>query len=371
MRRRFFQIATISLIASLTLTGCANRNNNISASEKEKENDFKIGIVMGKTEIHDKGFNQAVWDGIKKTGKKHGWKENKNYVKTDAPTDKAAKKELMKYSKKKFDLTFGVGYSFQKAIAEVASKEKKSDFVIIDGIVEKPNVVSVTYREEQSAFLAGIAAAMNTKTHKIGFIGGTKDQFIRRFEYGFKAGVMSVDPKIKVLTKFANSYNKPADGSKLANSLYNDKGVDIIFQVAGKTGLGVFTEAKKLKKNGKKVWVIGVDRDQYKQGLPENVTLTSAIKRIDKGVDEVITKSLNGNFQGGRILRWGIKENGVDLAKTDKNLNKDTKEQVDLYKANIRTGHIEVPETKEDFDNFSPTKPEKGEIKKKKVKIGK
>ncbi|PGS49554.1 BMP family protein [Bacillus sp. AFS041924] len=371
MRKRFFQIATISIIASITLTSCSSRNNNISASEKEKEKDFKIGIVMGQTEINDKGFNQAVWEGIKKTGKKHNWKENKNYVKTDAPTDKDAKKELMKYAKKKYDLVFGIGYSFQKAIAEIASKEKKSDFVIIDGIVEKPNVVSVTYREEQSAFLAGIAAAMNTKTHKVGFIGGTKDPFIKRFEYGFKAGVMSEDPKIKVMTKFANSFDKPEVGSKLAKSLYNDEGVDIIFQVAGKTGLGVFTEAKKLKKSGKKIWVIGVDRDQYKEGLPENVTLTSAIKRIDKGVNEVITKKLKGNFQGGRILKWGIKENGVGLAKTDKNLNKDTKEQVKLYEANIRTGHIEVPKTKEEFDNFDPKKPEKGEVKKKKVKIGK
>ncbi|PEJ52108.1 BMP family ABC transporter substrate-binding protein [Bacillus sp. AFS002410] len=370
MRKRFFQIATVSIITCMTLTSCTSRNNNISSSYKEKEKKFKIGIVMGKTEIHDKGFNQAVWDGIKKTGKKHNWKENKNYVKTDAPSDKDAKKELAKYAKKKYDLIFGIGYSFQKPIAEIASKEDKSDFVIVDGIVEKPNVVSITYREEQSAFLAGIAAAMNTKTHKIGFVGGTKDPFIKRFEYGFKAGVMSVDPKIKVKTKFANSFDKPEEGSKLAKSLYGED-VDIIFQVAGKTGLGVFTEAKKLKKSGKKVWVIGVDRDQYKEGLPENVTLTSAIKRIDKGVDEVITKKLKGNFQGGRILRWGIKENGVGLSKNKKNLNKDTVKQVNLYQANIRTGHIDVPENKEDFDNFSPVKPEKGEIKKKKVKIGK
>ncbi|WP_088068251.1 BMP family lipoprotein [Gottfriedia luciferensis] len=369
MRKRFFHIVTISILASITLTSCSTRNNNVSGSDKDK--DFKIGVVMSKTEIHDKGFNQAVWEGIQKTAKKHHWKENKNYVKTSPHSEKNFEKELMKYSKKKYDLIFGIGYSFQKGMSKVASKEKKSDFVIIDGIVEKPNVVSVTFREEQSAFLAGVAAAMNTKTMKVGFIGGMKDKFIKRFEYGYRAGVKSVDPKIKVKTKFANSFDKPKDGSNLASTLYKDENVDIIFQVAGKTGLGVFSEAKKLKKSGKKVWVIGVDRDQYKEGLPENVTLTSAIKRIDKGVDEVITKKLKGNFQGGRILRFGIKENGIGLAKTDKNLNEDTKKEIKLYEANIRTGHIEVPENKQDFENFSPVKPKKEEIKKKKVKIGK
>jgi basic membrane protein A and related proteins len=367
MGKRFFQMVSITLLASIMLTSCSDRNNNIDASnEKNKVKDFNIGSVMSKTEINDKGFNQAVWEGVQKTGKKYKWKENKNYVKAN-PNPEDFRKQLEKFSKENYNLIFGVGYSFQDAISKIASKEKKSDFVIIDGIVEKPNVVSITYREEQSAFLAGVVAGMNSKSMKVGFLGGTKSKFIKRFEYGFKAGVMSIDPKIKVLTKYTNTFDKPEEGSKLATSLYKD-GVDIIFHAAGKTGLGVFTEAKKLKKNGKNVWVIGVDRDQYEEGLPENVTLTSAIKRIDKGVDEVITHTLNGNFQGGRILRFGIKEHGVGLAKQDKNLNKDTKEQAKLYEENIRSGKIEVPKTKEEFDNFSPIKPKKEE--KKKVKVG-
>ena len=367
MGKRFFQMVSITILATITLTSCSNRNNNVTDLDKTK--DFKIGFVMSKTEVNDKGFNQAVWEGVQKTGKKYKWKENKNYVKANPSNDKDFKKQLVKYAKKDYDLIFGVGYSYQNAISDVAKKEKKSNFALIDGIVERPNVVSITYREEQSAFLAGIVAGMNTKSMKIGFVGGTKSTFIKRFEYGFKAGIMSIDPKIKVLTKYTNTFDQPDQGSKLASSLYKD-GVDIIFQVAGKTGLGVFSEAKKLKKSGKNVWVIGVDRDQYKEGLPENVTLTSAIKRIDKGVDEVITKTLKGNFQGGRILRFGIKENGVGLSKQNKNLNKDTKEQVQLYKDNVKSGKIEVPKTKEEFDKFAPVKPEKAESKKKKVKIG-
>ena len=227
MRKRFFQMISISILTTITLSGCSDRNNNVIGSDQDKEKDFKIGIVMSKTEIKDKGFNQAVWEGVQKTGKRHHWKENKNYVKTNPHTDKGFEKALLKYSKDKYDLIFGIGYSFEKAVAKVASKEKKSDFVILDGIVEKPNVVSVTFREEQSAFLAGIAAGMNTKSHKIGFIGGTKDKFIKQFEYGFRAGVMSIDPKIKVKSKFANTFDKPEVGSKLASSLYKE-GVEVL-----------------------------------------------------------------------------------------------------------------------------------------------
>lgn len=363
MENRFFQIVSIAILSTITLVGCSDRNNNIN--DLDKEENFKIGIVMSKTEINDRGFNQAVWEGVEQTAKKHKWKEDKNYVKTNPNPGKDFEKQLQKFSKENYNIIFGIGYSFEDSIKKIASKEKKSNFVIFDGIVEKPNVVSVTYREEQSAFLAGIVAGMNSKSLKVGFVGGIKDEFIERFEYGFRAGVMSVDPKIKVLSKYSDTFDKPEKGSKMAAELYKD-GADIIFQAAGKTGLGVFTEAKKLKKNGKNVWVIGVDRDQYDVGMPENVTLTSAIKRIDKGVDEVITKSFKGNFQGGRILRYGIKENGVGLAKFHNNLNKDTIEQVKLYKENIKTGNIVVPTTKKEFEEFSPKKPEKEESPKKK-----
>jgi basic membrane protein A and related proteins len=363
MENRFFQIVSIAILTSITLAGCSDRNNNVSASDNEEN--FKIGIVMSKTEINDRGFNQTVWEGVEQTAKKHKWKEKKNYLKANPNPGKDFEKQLQKFSKENYNIIFGIGYSFEDSMKKIASEQKKSNFVIFDGIVEKPNVVSVTYREEQSSFLAGIVAGMQTKSLKVGFIGGIKDEFIERFEYGFRAGVMSIDPKIKVLTKYSDTFDKPEEGSKMAAELYKN-GADIIFQAAGKTGLGVFDEAKKLKKNGKNVWVIGVDRDQYDVGMPENITLTSAIKRIDKGVDEVITKSFKGNFRGGRILRYGIKENGVGLSKSHKNLSKDTITQVKLYKENIKTGNIVVPASKKEFKNFSPKKPKKEETPKKK-----
>lgn len=365
MGKKFFQLVSISILSTITIAGCSNQNNNVNESNKYK--DFKVGIVTSKTGINDQSLNQTVWEAIEKTGKKHGWNENKNYKYINSKSEKDNQKQLKKFAKEDYDLIFAVGYPFEDAIKQVVKKDKKTNFALIDGIVEKPNVISITFHEEQSSFLAGIVAAMSTKSMKIGFIGGTKNDLIEKFDYGFQAGVKSIDPKIKVISKYANAFDQPEQGSKLASSMYKT-GIDVIFQAAGKTGLGVFSEAKKLKKEGKKVWVIGVDRDQFKEGMPENVTLTSAVKDVDKAVDEVITKTVKGNFQGGRILRFSIKDKSVRLSKEQKNLNKDIIEQIKLYEENIKSGKIVVPTNKEEFDKFSPVKPKK-EASKKKIKV--
>jgi basic membrane protein A len=131
----------------------------------------------------------------------------------------------------------------------------------------------------------------------------------------------------------------------------------VIFQAAGATGNGVFTEAKNQKRSGKHVWVIGIDRDQYNEGLPENVTLTSAVKHIDKALKNVINSTNKENFPGGKIFRYGIKEHGVGLPKHNKNLTKEDLKQINLYKDTIRSGKIVVPKTEKEFQNFVPTKP--------------
>lgn len=367
MQNWLFRLLTISSVSTVFLTSCSDQSNIMNNSDDDKK--FKVGLITNATGIDDKSFNESIWSAIKKYGMKHDWKEKKNYQFKNATSIKEKEKFLTQYSKEN-DLTIGAGLPFKEPLSKVSNQNKKADFAIIDGIVEKPNVVSITYHEEQAAFLAGVAAAMSTKSLKIGFIGGPKNEITEKFDYGFQAGIKSVDPKIKVKSKYATTFNDPNEGSKLAKSLY-DGGADIIFQAAGKTGLGVFSVAKQLKKSGKNVWVIGVDRDQYKEGLPENVTLTSAIKRIDKGVKEVLNKKRKGNFQGGRILRLGIKEGGVGLPKENKNFNKDINKQIDLYKSNIRSGNIEVPKTKVEFDKFTPKEPKKEEKKKKKIKMTK
>jgi basic membrane protein A len=103
----------------------------------------------------------------------------------------------------------------------------------------------------------GVVAGLTTKTNKIGFVGGIQSALISKFEDGFKAGVATVNPKATVMSQYVGSFSAADKGQAIAASFYG-QGADIIYSAAGQTGNGVFTEAQTSKKNGQKVWVIGV-----------------------------------------------------------------------------------------------------------------
>ena len=166
-----------------------------------------------------------------------------------------------------FDLVYGIGFLLEEPIGTIADQKPDTKFAIIDGVVDKPNVVSVMFKEQEVAFLAGVAAALMSESKQIGFVGGMEIPVIERFEAGFVEGVKAVDPYIKVDVQYTGKFDDAALGKTTANRMYSS-GVDIIFHAAGGTGNGVFAEAKerKTKDANANVWVIGVDADQYEEG---------------------------------------------------------------------------------------------------------
>ena len=162
------------------------------------------------------------------------------------------------------------------------------------------NVASVRFADNEAAYLAGVAAAKTTKTKQVGFVGGIESEVISRFAAGFKAGVESVDPSIKVQVDYAGSFGDAAKGKTIAAAQYA-AGADVVYQAAGGTGAGVFAEAKSLnetKMKTKKVWVIGVDRDQAaegkytsKDGKESNFVLVSTLKQVGTTVKDIANKT--------------------------------------------------------------------------------
>jgi len=150
------------------------------------------------------------------------------------------------------------------------------------------NSGSIDFKEEEGSFLVGALAGLMTKSNKIGFIGGLEVPLIKKFEVGFKAGVMSTNPDAQVLTTYAGSFSDPGKGKEIALSQYAD-GADVIYHASGGTGLGLFQAAQE---KGAGYWAIGVDSDQY-QLAPDNV-LTSMMKRVDVAVFETIKEAKEG-----------------------------------------------------------------------------
>ena len=153
------------------------------------------------------------------------------------------------------------------AINEIAQQQKESNFAIVDAVVEQPNVASITFKEQEAAYLAGIAAGLTTETNNIGFIGGMDIEVITRFEAGFVAGVKAVNPDATIQREYAGAFDKAEFGQTIASKMYSS-GADVIFHAAGGTGNGLFKEARDLKEKDpdREIWAIGVDSDQSAEG---------------------------------------------------------------------------------------------------------
>ena len=348
--KKFLSIALTGVLAASLMAGCgtAKKEEGAQGGGGAAEGGKKLNIAMVTDigGIHDNSFNQSAWEGLSKAEKDLGITA-KN---TESKRAEDYTPNLTAFVKGKTDLTWGIGFLMADDIKKVAEANPDAKLGIIDsdlgGQIPK-NVEAVTFKEEEGSFLMGVLAAKMTKSNKIGFVGGVKFALIEKFEYGFKAGVKAVNPNAEVTAVYADAFDKPDKGKLLAAQLYQ-QGADIIFHASGATGDGVFKEAKE---RGKGFWVIGVDRDQSALA-PEN-TLSSMVKRVDNAVFKVTQALQKGEFKGGQLTTYGLKDDGVGYAPTtEKNTPKDVITLMDDYKKQIVEGKIKVPATADDFKNF-------------------
>ncbi len=354
MKKKAGILLSLTLAASTILGACGNTNKESDKKEGKGNNNFKVGMVTDVGGVDDKSFNQSAWEGLTAFGKENKLKENEEYRYLQSSKESDYVPNLTKFGETNYDLTFGIGFLMQKSIEKVAGQFPKNQFAIVDAVVNKPNVTSITFKDHEGSFLVGVVAAMTTKSNKVGFIGGVKSPLIEKFESGFKAGVKAVNPNIEIVSQYAEAFDKPEKGSVLASAMYG-QGVDVIYHASGATGNGVFTEAKNRKKKGENVWVIGVDRDQTQEGMPENVTLTSMVKRVDVAVEKVSQEAKDGKLQGGKTEEFGLKDDGVGIAKTTDNVKKVNPEiltKVEDYKKKIINGEIKVPSTPDEYKTY-------------------
>jgi basic membrane protein A len=256
---------------------------------------------------------------------------------------------LTKFAREKRDIIWATGFKFEKPIPEVADQFPKVHFGIVDsnlgGKVPK-NVIAVTFKEHEGSFLAGVAAALTTKSNKIGYIGGISSPLIKKFESGFRAGVQAANPKAQVQVAYAESFTDVTKGRSLAKNMYNG-GVDVIFHASGGVGKGLFDEVKTREKG--KFWAIGVDMDQ--SALAPDHTLTSMVKRVDTAIFNIRKDLKDKKLEAGKHLDLGFKEDALGLADS-KHMSDDVKKKVEEFKQKIIKGEIKVPKDENELKSF-------------------
>jgi basic membrane protein A len=355
-KRKFGLGLSLMLAAGTMLTACGSSDEGSSTggsseSGGEKANDFSVAMVTDVGGVDDKSFNQSAWEGLQQFGEENGLKKGDGGIEyLQSKSDADYNTNLNNLIRRDFDVVFGIGFLMEGAVKEIAEQQKDAQLAIIDAVVDAPNVASVLFKEQEGAYLAGVAAALMTESKKIGFVGGMEIPVIERFEAGFLEGVAAVDDTIEVDVQYTGAFDKAELGKTTANRMYSG-GADIVFHAAGGTGNGVFTEAKERKEADPdaNVWVIGVDADQYEEGQvgDANVTLTSVLKGVDQAVIDISNKAKEGNFPGGETVTYGLAEDGVGLADSRGAIPEDVMAKIDEYKQKIADGEIKVSETVE------------------------
>ena len=279
----------------------------------------------------DKSFNEAAYKGMEQWKKESG----KKYLEFEVTNESQREQSVRRMAEKGASPIISVGFSQASAVEKVAKEFPKLNFVIVDMVVELPNVQSVVFKEQEGSFLVGTMAALASKTGKVGFVGGMDIPLIRKFECGYEQGAKFANPKAEVFQNMTGTtgaaWNDPARGGELAKAQFA-KGADVVFAAAGGTGAGVYQAAKD---SGK--LAIGVDSNQ--NHLQPGTMLTSMLKRVDVAVYNV-----SKTFKPGLTV-LGLKEGGVDYAMDENNarlVTADMKKKVEATKADIISGKIKV-----------------------------
>ncbi|MDT8862482.1 BMP family protein [Alkalihalobacillus sp. MEB130] len=366
--KKWLRTVTMTVAAAVALTACGaaeeetpETGDAAPADEATEVADFTVGMVTDVGGIDDKSFNESAWQGLSELGQDLGLEEGTGYRYIQSGDIADFEPNLRNLIREDVDLAWAIGFLMEDATRTVATQNEDAQFAIVDMVVTDddgqplPNVANITFKEHEGSFLVGVAAGMQTTGDKVGFIGGVESALIKKFENGFKAGVKAVNPDAEVVVQYAESFNDATRGQQIANTMYS-QGADIIYHAAGGTGNGVFTEARNRALNGEDVWVIGVDQDQHEEGIYEgeqSVTLTSMVKRVDTAVYAVTERTMNGDFPGGEVLEFGIEDDGVGIAPTRDNLSEEILNAVVEYLEQIQAGEISVPQTDEEFEEFS------------------
>ena len=296
--------------------------------------DVKPALVYGTGGKFDKSFNEAAYNGMERFRKETGG----SYLEFEIANDTQREQAFRRMAQKGANPIIGIGFTQASALEKVAKEFPQLKFAIVDMVVNLPNVQSVVFKEQEGSFLAGMAAAMASRSGKVGFIGGMDVPLIHKFECGYRQGFAAAKPDGKVLINYTGTtpaaWNDPVKGGELTKA-QKGQGADIVFAAAGGTGIGVLQAAA-----DEGILSIGVDSNQ--NHLHPGKVLTSVVKRVDNAVYDA--------FKAGEAVEpglkvWDVKSDGVGVAMDDNNKPLVTPEiaaAVEDARAKIASGEVVV-----------------------------
>jgi len=346
-------VVTGVVTLGLVLGACGSKPSTPAASTTN----FKACMVTDTGGIDDRSFNASAWAGML-AAKKDG-KATTNYVQSKSESDYAP--NIAQLQKQSCNLIVTVGGLMGQATTDAATKAPKQHFAIVDSNGNGTNVQGLQFNTAQAGFLAGYLAAGYSKTGKVATYGGLKIPPVTIYMDGYWEGVQYYNQKkgksVQVLGwsettqngVFASSFTDQSQGQQLANN-FIQQGADVVFPVAGGTGLG---SAGAAQASGKAV-IIWVDTDGV-SSAPQyaSVFLSTAFKNVDNSVQKAVEDSSGGTFATKDYI-GDLSNGGVGLSPFhdfDSKIDAGLKSELKQIQQDIISGTIKIT---------SPAQPKQG-----------
>ena len=294
------------------------------------------GLIIDLGGKFDKSFNESAYTGAQRWVEETGG----DYMETELASEAQREQTMRRMTDRGADPVVVLGFANASTLAKVAPDYPDTNFVIIDTVVDQPNVQSVVFSEHEGSYLAGMMAAMASETGTISFIGGVDVPLIRKVACGYAQGAKAVHPDIEVIQNMTGAtpaaWNDPVKGGELTRAQIS-QGSDVVYAAAGGNGVGVLQTAA-----DEGILAIGVDSNQ--NHLHPGTMLTSMVKRVDKAVYDAFQSGEAGDLKTGVQVK-GLKDDGVAVAIDEHNADLVTDEmQAAIAEAEhkIISGEIEV-----------------------------
>lgn len=336
MKKLIAGLLSASMVLSLAGCGASGASSSEAASEAASTAEtaesgstsaegLKIAIVSTSAGVDDGSFIQNCYEGILSFIDSRGNIDTVNDI-MEPTGDPAAAVQAVADIVADYDVIVTPGFQFA-GISTLAQENPDTKFILVDSYptdeegntIELDNLYAMMFSEQEGGFLAGMAAALSTKTGKVASVHGIAYESNVNYQRGFESGVnyanahYGSNAEVVALPAYAGtditganvggnyvgSFGDPATGKVIAEALISE-GVDVLFPAAGASGNGVFTAAKEAQG----VYVIGCDADQYNDGQngDTNIVLTSALKCMDLNVERQLNAIADGTFKGGNEL---------------------------------------------------------------------
>jgi basic membrane protein A len=298
-----------------------------------------VAVVFAPSGLGDRSLNDSLFAGMVLITNKYAmtW----NYVE---PLSYAEEETILSnYARTgKYLLIVCNGQSCGTSMDAAAKEFPNQKFLIIDTVSEAPNVAGYLYAKQDSSYLAGIAAGMLTKTNKLGFVGAFDIPIIEKGLAGFKAGALSVNPKVEVTDGYVGAWDNIQGSQEMALSM-KQQGADVIYHNASAGGLGVIEASKT---GG----FIAIGYDSNQNDLSPDTVALSALRDMSKSVEHCLLKMAAGEFPAGQN-ELGVKDNAVFVTNDFSNIKLDPAiwDKINAAEDAMRAGTLKAPTTMEEI----------------------